>query len=177
MTHHVKDQLNELPVGTWRFDPARTTISVTATKLGFFSIPATLALTDGSVEIGSDHQVTTIEVTAAADSYTSKNAKRNEHIRGADFLDAERHPVIQFRADSVTGTADGYRVDGTVTVKGDTSPLRVEVTDVEISSDRGSFRATATVDRAAVGVDKLPSLIIGRQLQLSVAASLIAADR
>lgn len=164
-----------LPTGTWRLDPEQTTITVTAKKLGIFTVPATLTLTSGTIEIDADHQVAAV-VVADATSYASKNAKRNDHVRSADFLDAANHPELGFRTGKVSRTATGYRADGSVTVKGQVFPISVDIGDVDLDARRGSFTATATIDRNAIGVDKLPSLVIGRHLQVEVAATALAAE-
>lgn len=159
----------DLPTGTWTLDQT-TTITVTATKMGLFSIPATLRLTSGTVEIDDDHRVVGIEVVADTASYASKNAKRNEHVIGGDFLDTGSHPTITFVASSVSPTADGYRADGTVTVKGTAAAMAVTIADVTVEGTAASFTATATVDRTAVGVSKMPTFVIGRDLTISVSA-------
>lgn len=181
MTNHVNSPLKTtaadsraLPAGTWRLDPDRTTITVTATKLGVFTVPATLTMSAGTIEIGSEHQVACVEVVADAGSYTSRNAKRNDHIRGADFLDADNHPDLLFTAEQVRRVAHGYQTAGSVTIKGETFPLEVDISDVGFDAGSGSFVATATIDRDAVGVGKLPSLVIGRNIDLSVAATVVA---
>ncbi|MEM7272510.1 MAG: YceI family protein [Actinomycetota bacterium] len=159
-----------LPTGSWRLDPERTTVTVTATKLGFYKVPATIAVVSGTIEIDADHQVAGVEVVADAASYTSANPKRNDHVRSADFLDAEQHPELVFRADRAEPTGTGYRATGSVTVKGRTVELGVEIGDVEFDDQQGSFTASATIDRTAIGVDKLPSLVIGNDLLLTVTA-------
>lgn len=176
MNSHVNGQLTSLPVGTWKLDPSRTTITVTATKLGFFSVPATLAVSAGTIEIDADHQVTAVEVVADAASYTSRNSKRNDHVRSADFLDAENHPDLVFHAGTVNPVPAGYHVEGSVSVKGQRSPLTIEVTDIDIDGDHGSLTATTTVDRNTLGVEKLPSFIVGRQLQITASVHAIPAD-
>ena len=179
MNHHVNTQLKNspttrpLPTGTWQLDPTETTIAVTATKFGFFAVPATLTVSSGSIVIDDDHRVTNVEVVAEAGSYTSRNPKRNTHIRSADFLDADNHPHLVFTAAQVTPDVDGYRAAGSVTVKGEASPIEVDITNVEFDADRGTFTATATVDRNAIGVGKLPSLVIARRLQLKVTATAV----
>lgn len=174
-TRHTATK-SALPTGTWRLDPAQTTLTVTAKKLGLFKIPATLTVTSGIIEIDNDHQVVGVEVIADANSYSSANAKRNDHIVSGDFLDADSHPELAFTSGKVSLTATGYQADGTVTVKGQTSLISVEISDVETDAGRGSFTATATIDRNAVGVDKLPSLVIGRDLQLTVTATASVAE-
>lgn len=176
MTTQHTNTKRDLPTGTWRLDPAQTTIDVAAKKLGFFTVRATLTLTAGTIEIDAHHQVTSVDVVADASSYTSANAKRNDHIRSADFLDADNHPELVFGAEQVTTSTRGYRADGSVTVKGQAFPISVDITDVDFDADRGSFVATATIDRNTIGVDKLPSLVIGRALQLTVNASAFIAE-
>ena len=143
---------------------------MTARKLGLFDVPATLQVTSSSIEINDDHEVTSVEVVADAASYTSANNKRNSHIRSKDFLYAEAHPSITFRADSLTPSESGYQSRGTVTIKGQTTPLVVNVQNVEIGPDSGTFSASASVERNELGITKLPSWFIGPTLTLSVTA-------
>jgi len=169
-----------LPTGTWILDQT-TTITVTATKLGVMKVPATIAMTSGSIEIDDQHRVTSVSVTGDATSYTSTNAKRNDHVRSADFLDTDAHPTIGFEASSIRPSGSGYTADGTVTVRGNTAPLTVSISDVVVADSAemaegaggstASFTAAATVDRSTIGVDKLPSFVIGRDLDLVVNAT------
>lgn len=161
----------ELPPGTWTIDPARTTVTATAKKLGLFSVPARLAVRSGRIEIGADGQVAAVEVVVDAASYESKNAKRNEHVRSDDFLDADQHPDIAFTATEVTETEAGYRSHGTLSVKGTTSPLTIEISDIEHDAAQATLRASGSVDRVAAGVAKMPSFIIGRDIELEIAAT------
>lgn len=163
----------QLPTGTWQLDPSATTVTVSVKKLGFINVPATLAVTSSSIEIDDDHQVANVDIVVDAASYASKNAKRNEHVLGPDFLDVENHPTIAFSTGRVAPGSAGYTSNGTVTVKGQSSPIDVTISDVEVSGTNGSFAATATVDRNALGVDKMPGLIVGRNLQLTVDAKAI----
>ncbi len=133
------------PPGIWQLDPSATTVTVSAKHLLVATVPATLTVTDGTVEIDDAGQVVSVEVVADAASYTSKNPKRNKHVVGSDFLDTANHASIIFRTGAVS--------------------------NVEISGGTGTLTATATVDRRTLGVDKLPSLVIGNELQLSVSAT------
>lgn len=170
------DTMATIPPGTWRLDPVRTTMTVTAKKLGFINVPATLTVSSGTIEVDADRQVTWAEVIVDAGSYTSSMTKRDKHIRSADFLDAENHPNLVFRAGEVDQDPEGYRVEGSVTVKGRSFPIRVDISSIDFDARQGSFVAAATVDRNAIGVDKFPSLIIGRDLQVTITASVLIAE-
>jgi polyisoprenoid-binding protein YceI len=140
-------------------------------SVGVFTIPANLTVVSGTIDIGDDHRVANVDIVADAASYASKNSKRDAHITGADFLDADAHPTLVFQADNVTSSDNGLTANGTVTIKGRTAPLKVTVSNVDTTDRRGSFVATATVDRNAIGVDKMPSLVIGRHLDITVTAT------
>ena len=159
------------PTGTWILDASSTTVTVAVRKLGVFTIPAELTVTSGSIEVNESGQVANVDIVVDASSYASKNAKRNEHVIGGDFLDAGKHPTITFRTGAVTATGGGHQAAGTVTINGTTSPIDVAVDDVEFTDLTGSFTATATVDRKAIGVAKMPAFIIGRRLGLTVTAA------
>ncbi|MGH3600615.1 MAG: YceI family protein [Pseudonocardiaceae bacterium] len=42
------------------------------------------------------------ELTVQVASLSTKNKRRDEHLRSADFFDVERHPTIRFSANAVT---------------------------------------------------------------------------
>ncbi len=159
-----------LPDGTWTIDPANTSLEISVKKLGFLTVVGTLDLQSGSVEI-SDGSVTSVEVAASSASYTTGNAKRDEHIRSADFLDASNHPTISFSASNAQATAAGYRLAGTATVKGLSSPLVFDVENLDVESTQATFSASGSVDRKVIGVDKLPSFVIANDLELTIAAA------
>jgi polyisoprenoid-binding protein YceI len=164
----------QLPAGTWQLDTGATTVNVSVKMLGVFTVPATLSVTSG-IEIDANHEVTGVDITVGAASYSSKNAKRNKHVLGSDFLDTDNHATISFRAgqvssDGASSTGATYTSAGVVTIKGQSSPVDVAIAGVDVTSDTGSFSATATVDRKAIGVGKFSTLVIGQDLQLEVAA-------
>lgn len=170
-TNMTTETHTTLPTGTWTIDPAQTTIAVTVKKLGVLNIAAQLTATSGAIEVDSDNNVTGVEVIANAGSFSTGNDKRDEHVLSADFLDADNHADLVFRTGKVSPVANGYRAEGTFTAKGQESPANVSISDVAVGADQGTFVATATLDRNVLGIDKMPSFVIGRELQLVVTAT------
>src|SRR6056297_2125811 len=163
----------QLPTGTWVLDSSATTVTITARKLLAFRVPATLTITSGAIEI-ADGRVLSVDVVADAASYACKNAKRNDHI-----LDAANHPTVRFQAHDAESDAAGGTASGSITVKGRTTPITVAISDIDIDidGDTATFHASAVVDRTDLGVDKLPSSIIGPKLGLTVTAAASRTDR
>lgn len=61
------------------------------------------------------------------DSVFSNHDKRDEHLRGSDFLDVERYPRMVFRPQSWTPTADGAgRLTGSLELLGQTRPVTLD---------------------------------------------------
>ncbi len=164
-----------LPAGVFTLDPARTTVDVTVKKLGFITVTGALDVTSGRIEIDETGSVTSVDVTVDAASYATGNDKRDTHVRSADFLDVEHHPEMTFHAERLSAEGDGYTAAGTVSVKGAAAPLSLDVADVASDASGGTFTATCTVDRNAIGVDKMPSFVIGKTLTIQISAAATAA--
>ena len=91
-------------------------------------------------------------ITVAAGSIDTKNKKRDEHLRSADFFDADNHPSITFGVDGITLSGDGAKVTGTLTVRDRTRPLSF---DAKVSSFDGAgvgLDAEVKVNRADFGL-------------------------
>lgn len=71
-------------------------------------------------------------VTVAAASIDTNNARRDKHLRSADFFDSDNFPDITFTAGAIRPTAQGVTVNGTLTVRDRSQPL--------------SFKAAASVE-------------------------------
>ena len=87
------------------------------------------------------------------DSVDTKNAKRDEHLRGEDFFDAAKYPEITFKSTSVKKTGERkYDVVGDLTMRDVTKSITLPV---EINGPiqdpwggtRMGFEAETTVNR------------------------------
>ena len=103
--------------------------------------------------------VSDIEVTIKAASVFTNHEARDGHLRSADFLDADAHPLIVFRGTRAepTGPNTG-RVTGDLSFRGVTLPVTVAVTLVKAAPyPMGEPRPTvgisarATVKRSLFG--------------------------
>jgi polyisoprenoid-binding protein YceI len=56
-------------------------------------------------------------ITLAAGSVDTKNAKRDEHLRGADFLLTEKYPDIVFSLETLVSDGQGVTIAGILTVR------------------------------------------------------------
>lgn len=73
-------------------------------------------LTDAEIELNID-----------VESINTRNKDRDDHLRSADFFDAENYPKITFVATDIKKSGNNYEVTGDLTLKGTTKPVTLDV--------------------------------------------------
>jgi polyisoprenoid-binding protein YceI len=86
-------------------------------------------------------------------SLDTKNAKRDTHLRSADFFDADNHPEITFavRSAELRGS-DAVHVVGQLTARGISRPLSFTAGLRDTSADALTLDAEFSVDRDQFGM-------------------------
>ena len=81
----------------------------------------------------------TFQVSVKAQDFDSGNAKRDQHVRGPDFLNAKEFPNISFKRKSVK-KAEGdnkFQVSGDLTMHGQTRPVTATLEKIGAGNDFG----------------------------------------
>jgi len=125
-----------------QFDPATTvlediagdyTIDPAHSRLGFSARHAMVATVRGQFTefTGTAHVDTAnptdskVEVTIVANSISTGQPQRDEHLRSGDFFESEQHPNITFTSTEVTRDGDDWTIVGDLTIKGVTKSISV----------------------------------------------------
>jgi polyisoprenoid-binding protein YceI len=93
------------------------------------------------------------DVTIEVNTINTGIKKRDEHLRTADFFDAEKYPAIHLRSTKVVQTKDGFSVTGDLTIKDKTLPVTIPF-KLKEEGNAGVFTGTFTLSRLAFGVGK-----------------------
>jgi polyisoprenoid-binding protein YceI len=102
---------------------------------------------------------TTIEATIQVASIDTRNSKRDQHLAGADFLDATRFPTITFKSASAEVIDGALRITGALTMHGVERQivLPVEVLGIGTHPRNGApvagFAGEVTIKRSDFGVN------------------------
>lgn len=80
-----------------------------------------------SAEDLADLTTANIAFTIEVASINTRNSDRDNHLRSADFFNAEAHPTITFTSTNIVRDGDDYQVTGDMTIKGVTKPVTFEV--------------------------------------------------
>jgi len=79
---------------------------------------------EGELELDEAHPTNARgEIRVAASSLSTGIGRRDDHLRSADFLDAEHHPPIIAQVAKIERRGDRYRVTTDLTIRGLTRPL------------------------------------------------------
>jgi len=159
-----------LPVaGTWDVSDSRTRVTFSVRNLGR-SVHGSMACQWGTVEVdgtGAPRRVTAEIDLGTVDTGISK---RDTDLRKPWLLDIDRHPAMRWTADRFTRGEDGqWAAEGVLQVRGTSVPLTVSG-PAELQPDGWiRVRATASLDRTAVGI-RAPRFLIGRRVDIDVDA-------
>jgi polyisoprenoid-binding protein YceI len=158
MTTASVPALTEL-TGTYTLDPAHTRIGFVArhamvTKVrGSFDEFAGTAVLDGTNPANSR-----VEVTIEAASIDTRNAQRDEHLRGNDFLAMQEYPKITFASTGVRQAGETtFEVTGDLTIKGVTNEITIPfefegAAKDPFGNERVGFEGAVTINRKDYGV-------------------------
>jgi len=116
----------KLPTGTWTVDPAHSSVEFQVKHLGIATVKGAFADFAGALEIEADGTASARGTVQVA-SVDTRERQRDEHLRSADFFDAEQNPDITFSSTAIEPLDDDrFRIDGDITIHGVTRPISLE---------------------------------------------------
>tara|TARA_R110002012_G_scaffold61085_1_gene160115 strand:- start:186 stop:752 length:567 start_codon:yes stop_codon:yes gene_type:complete len=159
---------------TWKSDGAHSKVGFGITHLmiseveGHFSdfdITATATDTFDDADFTVDIKTTSID---------TDNDRRDDHLRSADFFDAEKYPSIAFKTSSFEKTGDKtFALNGDLTIHGVTKTVTLEgkvngiITDQRSGKLKAGLKLTGTINRLEFGVGE-ESASIGNEVDMTI---------
>jgi polyisoprenoid-binding protein YceI len=149
--------------GVWNLDSGRSTVGFSIRNFwGLIKVKGRFT------DVSADGQITgkgaifgRLDIQVA--SLSTGIGKRDEHLRSADFFDAEHYPQITVEVTAIEpNTGDAADLQATVSIKGVSAPVPLPV---QVSTlDDGTVRVTASteIDRTQFGVDANPLGMIAK---------------
>ena len=146
-----------LTAGTWAADTVHSDVSFKVRHMAVGKAKGTFALKSATLVVDENgaHSVTA-EIDAA--SVDTKQEQRDAHVRSADFLDVENHPVLTFVSTGLKSQdGDDFVLNGDLTIRGTTQPVELAVEFLGETVDayggtRAGFSAKTSISRKSYGV-------------------------
>jgi polyisoprenoid-binding protein YceI len=165
---------------TWNIDPAHSQTSFTVKHLMISTVRGEFTKTAGKVVLDEANITrSTVEATIDIASVSTREEKRDTHLKSPEFFDAAKFPTMTFKSTKVEKHGDGLKVTGDLTMHGVTKPVVLDVTGPtkEIKDPWGLARrgvsATAKVNRKDFGVSYGPDAVVSDLVTITIDAEIV----
>lgn len=145
--------------GTYVLDPTHTRVGFVTRHAMVTKVRGSFNEFTGSAYFDAENPAASSgTVTIQVASIDTRNAPRDEHLRGLDFLGLDEYPEITFRTTAITPTGpDTFDVTGDLTFKGVTRPVTVPFSFEGQANDpfgnvRVGFEGSTTINRKDWGI-------------------------
>jgi polyisoprenoid-binding protein YceI len=146
---------------SYTVDPKHTFPNFEINHLGFSIQRGRFNQTSGKVLLDPESATGYILISIETASISTGLAELEKHLRGKEFLDAERYPQIKFISDKLRFNKDQLvAADGILTLHGISKPVHLTVDHFYCAMNMISMKntcganATTTIKRSDFGVDK-----------------------
>lgn len=115
----------------WSIDPTHSEVGFKVKHMMFTNVSGKFKTYDAEITT-EDDDFTRSEISFSADinSIDTNNTDRDNHLKSADFFDAENHPKLTFKSSSLTKSGDEYQLTGELSLHGITKTVKL---DAEVS--------------------------------------------
>ncbi|THF51163.1 YceI family protein [Flavobacterium supellecticarium] len=113
----------------WAIDPTHSEIGFKVKHMMFTNVSGKFENYDATITTDGDNfENASISFSADVNSVDTRNADRDNHLKSADFFDAENHPKLTFKASSFTKVDDdNYELSGDLSLRGVTKFVKLPV--------------------------------------------------
>lgn len=172
---------------TYNLDPQHTAVSFKIRHL-LSNVQGTFNEFEGQFEYEPGKPETwKAEATIQTASIDTRLKERDDHLRSADFFDAEKYPTLTFKSTEVTSaTATGAVLKGILTMRGVEKPVALELKIHGVAKDpwgntRSGFTATAKINRKDFGIEWNKALdaggvLLGDEVEITIEVEGILAE-
>lgn len=159
----------------WKLDPVHSEIGFKVKHMMISTVSGDFNEFEASIDTDhADFKNANVVFNAKIDSINTKNKDRDNHLKSADFFDAEKYPELSFKSKSF----DGNTMVGDLTIKNTTKEIALDVTFNGIVVDqyqqtRAGFEVSGTVSRKDFGLNwnaltEAGAIIVGDKIRLAI---------
>lgn len=148
-------------IPAYTIDPVHSTVAFSVRHLMITDVHGEFTKFKADVHFApEDLSECSVYALIQADSINTRNEKRDQHLRSADFFDVENHPRLVFRSRRFHRSDEGQLlIEGDLTIRGETRPVTFFVKGPTPSvkdpwgNDRIGLVATTRINRHDFGID------------------------
>jgi polyisoprenoid-binding protein YceI len=168
----------------WNIDKSHTDVSFAVKHMMISTVRGKFGSFDADVELDPAN-LSAAKVTARIDaaSIDTNEAKRDGHLRSADFFDAEHYPTLTFTSTRVSGAGEELEVVGNLKIKDQEHPITLKGEVTGPSKDpwgntRIGFSLSGEIERERWGLGwnqalEAGGVLVGKKVKIVLEAQLV----
>jgi len=168
----------------WAIDPTHSEIGFKVKHMMFTNVSGTFAAYDATITTEDDNfENANFEFSANIDSISTNNTDRDNHLKSADFFDADNFPKLTFKASSFTKDGDDYEITGDLSIKEVTKPVKFPVEFSGLMKDpwgntKAGWNIYGKINRKDWGLNwnsalETGGVLVGEEVKLNIELQLI----
>ncbi|NHI16435.1 YceI family protein [Microbacterium excoecariae] len=164
--------------GTYVLDSSHSEVGFEVRHMMISKVRGAFAVKEATIVLPENVLEASVTATADVASIDSKDEGRDQHLRSADFFDAEAFPTITFVSTGVREDGADLLVDGNLTIKDVTKPVTFELEVGGFGTDPwGNYKAgataTGTIDREDFGLTwnaalETGGVLVGKDVKITL---------
>jgi len=147
-------------VSTWEIDSAHSGAHFSVRHLMIATVRGEFRKVTGTILMDEkDISKSTVEAVIDTTTIDTRNERRDDHLKSADFFEVAKFPTMTFKSTSVTRQGEGrFKVAGDLTLRGVTKPVILDVEGLtnQVKDQRGNTKtgasATTKINRSEFGL-------------------------
>ena len=175
----------KLPAGKWGYDLSHSKLGFSISHFGISETEGRFTKFDGQVYSDrTDFSDAEIELVIDVASINTEDPQRDNHLRSAEFFDAEKFPSIIFKSRTIEPAGEHrYKLHGDIQMHGVTRELSLDViyrgtVDDPFNNTKAGFILNGEIDRTKFGLTwngvlAAGGLLVGNMVNLSINIELI----
>lgn len=164
----------------WVLDPMHSEVQFKVKHLVISTVSGFFKSFEGELDTANDDfSDASISFSLDINSIDTNQTQRDEHLKSAEFFDAEQYPKISFKSTSFTKEGDDeYALAGDLTIKGITKPVTLAVEFGGAATDfygntKAGFEITGKINRKEFGltwsgVTEAGAVVVGEDIKLLI---------
>lgn len=163
----------------WKLDPIHSLVEFSAKHLMITTVKGRIADVVGTIYTDEkDPKKSSVQVTLKAASLDTRTDQRDQHLRSADFLNAEVYPEITFRSTRIEGDKANFKLTGDLTIRDVTKLVTLDVQfEGKIKDpwggERVGFSGTGKIDRRDFGLTwnqalETGGVVVGNEIKINL---------
>lgn len=169
-----------LTPGRWTLDPAHTAVAFAVRHAGISKTRGSFGDVAGTFTVRESLEDSSLQATVKIASIDTGNEQRDDHLRSADFFDAETHPEMTFTSTKISEK----ELVGDLTLHGETREVTFDLEYEGAAADpfgtyRAGFSGTTEISRKDFGLTwnaalEAGGVLVGDKVTITIEAEFTA---